>query len=182
MSAQKAFSSVPRRRDADQPAVVELEVEVGGQAQVQIAAVGGGDAELAIDVPGDLVTGVVGRGVAVELDLAVALGTVDRADEHPARAHAAAAGVVARRADDQRVADDDPAGLGRPGRLDHVRAGLVAAGDGDALVGPEAEAPGAAVEDRRRRCSASRTGAGTSTRSSRRRDISAPVSQSERKP
>ena len=50
---------------------------------------------------------------------------------------------------DQRVADDDPAGLGRPGRLDHVRARAGSGGRaGTRSSGARRKLPGAAVEDR----------------------------------
>ena len=52
-------------------------------------------------------------------------------------------------ADRQRVVDHDPAGVGDPGRLDHQRAGLVAAADRDDDVArPQAEVAGVAVEQR----------------------------------
>ena len=53
-------------------------------------------------------------------------------------------------ADRQRVVDDDPAGVGHPGRLDHQRARLVAAADRhDDAARRQLEVAGAAVEQRR---------------------------------
>jgi hypothetical protein len=53
-------------------------------------------------------------------------------------------------ADREQVVDDDPAGVGHPGRLDHQRARLVAAADRhDHSARGELEVAGAAVEQRR---------------------------------
>jgi hypothetical protein len=138
-----------------QDRAVELKVEVGDEAQVEVPYGRGGAAELAVDLPVDLAARVVRAGVAGQLHFAGALGTVDRPDQHVLGEEAVAAGVTpAVHADDQRVADHRPAGLGRPGRLDHVGARLVAARDGHPLVRPEAQQPGGPIEhgaeDRRR--------------------------------
>ena len=78
----------------------------------------------------------------------MALRAVGEADEHVLGLEPVAPAVAAHGVDEQGVADDHPARLGRPGRLDHVRAGLVAARHRDPLVGGEAQRPGGPVEQR----------------------------------
>ena len=132
--------------------------QVGGDAQLDGGAVAGGD-DLAVPVafvlPVGLDAGVVEHRIAGH-------GQVDRPAHAPDRAQQAVLGVVVgRRAavglgalgevvpgtHAQGVADDEPAGAGLPGRLDHQAARQVAAGRGHHLVvGADAERPGAAVE------------------------------------
>ncbi len=134
-------------RAPDPPVVVELEVHVGLEAERDPVDDSGGDAELGVEVPVDRLAPVVGAGLADQLDLGVTLGAVGEADEHPLRLEAVAAVAGPDRVDEQCVADDEPAGLGRPGRLDQVRPRLVAARDRHPLVGCEPHRPGGPVEE-----------------------------------
>ena len=145
--AEGVFVAAEPPRAPDPPVVVELEVHVGLEAERNPVDDRGRDAELGVEVPVDRPAPVVGAGLADQLDLGMALGTVGEADEHPLRLEAVAAVAGPDGVDEQRVADDDPAGLGRPGRLDQVRPRLVAARDRHPLVRREPHRPGAPVED-----------------------------------
>ena len=134
--------------DAPEAPVAELEVHVRLQAQRDVVDLGDRHAELAVELPVDRAATVVGEGVADELDLGVSLGAMGPADQHPLGLQPVAPVMARIRVDQQGVADDQPAGLGRPGRFDHVRAGFVAAGDRNSLVGREPQRAGGAVEQR----------------------------------
>ncbi len=132
---------------------------------------------------------VVEDGLAVDGDLDLAVDAADVAQQHVvgvvvgrrATVGAGAVGLVMPGADQQHVADDDPASAGAPARLQHVRARAGSAGR------PErSRRTGRCGSSRRRgraarrRRSASRRGAGTSTRRCRSGATSATVSQSDR--
>ena len=147
---QRAERVLVGAEPADSPElpVAELELHVRLQPQRDPVDLGDGHPELPVEIPLDGAAPVVGTGVADELDLGIPLRAVRPADQHPLRLQAAAAAVARLGVDQQGVADDQPARLGRPCRLDHVRARLVAASDRYPLVRGEAQRPGRAVEQR----------------------------------
>ena len=158
-SAQKRVSPFSMRWRARAQAALDAEVEVGHQPQRR-AAVGGveGVGVVRDSRPRRGHAAVVEHRLAEQLDLGVAVDAGDRPDEDVVglvvgrRTRVGgrrALRALAPRADDERVADDDPARRRHPRRLQDHRARLVAAAGGDAhRRRAEAEAAGRAVEDR----------------------------------
>ena len=155
---------------------LEADVHVAREDQLDVRPVAHASA-LVVAVlgvaPRAVAAAVVEDRLAVEGQLHLAVHAADHAQQDVAGVvvgRRPALGVrslldVPPRTDEQHVADDDPAGRRAPARLEDHRAGQVAARGRDGDVGrPEAEAAGVAIEDRRRRRSASRGAAGTATR------------------
>ena len=137
-------------------AAVELQFHVAGQPQ--LGSVGGPRdrlAELAA-APGRRFEPVAEARQALHLHLDVAVDAGHRPQQRAVGlvcglrpgSGPTGAGPVG---DRQRVVDDDPAGVGDPGGLDHQRARLVAATDRDHHpLGPQTEMTGATIEQRRK--------------------------------
>jgi hypothetical protein len=139
---------------------LEAEVHVARQPQLRARAVAARDRLVVVRarvLPAGVLAAVAERRLAVEVDLHLTVDAADHPQQH-------VVGVVGRRRplvrvravvlvvpgpDQQDVADDDPAALGVPARLEHHRPRQVAprSRHQDA-VGAEAEHPGVAIEDR----------------------------------
>ena len=139
---------------------LEAHVHVGGEAQLHVAALGAAD-RLVVARPGVLplpaLARVVEARLAVERHLHLAVHAADHPQQHVvgvvvgrrAPVGVRAVVLVVPRPDQEHVAHDDPAAAGAPARLEHVRAGQVAARGRHLDVGrAEPEAAGVAVEDR----------------------------------
>ncbi len=137
---------------------LEAEVEVGDQPQVEVAV---GDAGLVVALlpvaPAAALAPVVEGRLAVERHLHLAVDAANGAQQHVvgvvvgrrAAVRVRAVVVVVPRTDQQDVAHDQPAAGRVPTRLEHHRAGQVAASGRDANVRrADAEQAGVAVEDR----------------------------------
>ncbi len=135
-------------------ALVELEVHVAGQHQLSPVAAGGARfAELtAVPVRPLEAVAEARQALHLHLDLAVDAGhrpqqravVLVRGLGSPAAGVAAGGSPVG---DRQRVLDHNPAGLGDPGRLDHQRAGHVAAANrDDHALRPQQHVTGPAIK------------------------------------
>ena len=152
MTAQKPLSSSRRLQRAAGGAVLERQLHVAGQPQLgPVAAAGDRFAQLAA-APGRRLGAVAEARQALHLHLDLAVDAGHRPQQRVVGlvlgVGPAALAVRGRPLGDrQRVVDDDPAGVGHPGRLDHQRARLVAAADrDDDAARRELEVAGAAVE------------------------------------
>ncbi len=156
---ERGVAVVQRRERADAGAL-EADPQVGRQRQLGRPAVGGRDrlvVALADVLPVRVAAAVVEDRVALELDLDAAVDAAHRAQQDVVgvvvRGRAAVGGRallgVVPRADQQHVADDHPAAVGPPRRLEDHRAGQVAARGRDHRVGrAEPERAGVAVQQR----------------------------------
>ena len=152
--------AVVQRRERAHARALEADAQVGRQRELGRPALGGRD-RLAVAAAGVLpvrvAAAVVEDRVALELDLDAAVDAADRPQQDVigvvvggrAAVRARALVGVVPRADQQDVADDHPAAVRPPRRLEDHRARQVAAGGGDHRVGgAEPERPGVTVQDR----------------------------------
>ena len=139
-----------------EPLVLDREVQVAGEEQVRGIAIAAGDRRVTVvgERPGDGAAAVVGSREAEEVHVDLALEAFRDPDQHPfgievrGRARVRVVGAVAPRPDRERVVHQQPSGRRRPGRLENVGPGYVAARHRHRLARTEPEAAGAAVEQR----------------------------------
>ena len=175
------------------PPALEAEPQVAGETDGRVGLVGDAD-DGPVVVPGvgprERVAAVAEHGLAVHGDDGRPADAMQGPHQHRlrlvVRRHAAehrrALRRVAPAPDEQRVADDEPTAVGPPRRLHHHGAGQVAPPGRDHLVGgPDAGTRPHRDRGWRRRWTASRGAARTSTRCSRSGRSSALTSQSEMK-
>ena len=152
--ARPAEGDVAAVAGRELPAAVErpvgdVEGDVREQAQLALPDPCGCAEAVLVRLPAGGLAAVVGPRLADELRLDLAGRAVHRPDQHVMGAEPLARlALDLLHGHDQAVADHRPARLGRPGRLDHVRPGQVAAGEGDPLVGTEPQPSRVAIEDR----------------------------------
>ena len=139
---------------------LDAEVHVRRDAQLEVRAGRARDRRpvgVAVVLPRHAARAVVEDGLAGEAELDLAVDAAHRAHEdvvgvvvgRRAAVRARAVGLVVPRPDEQRVADDDPAALGAPARLEDHRARQVATAGRHLDAGrAEPEPAGVAVEQR----------------------------------
>ena len=152
--------AVAQRGERPHPGPFEADPQVGRQRQLGRPAVGGRDrlvVALADVLPVRVAAAVVEDRIALELDLDAAVDAAHGPQQHVVgvvvRGRAPVGGRallgVVPRADQQHVADDHPAAVGAPRRLEDHRAGQVAARRGDHRVGgAEPERARVAIQQR----------------------------------
>ncbi len=139
---------------------LEPEIHVADEAKLDVAALGVRDRLVVAGtgvLPARVLAPVVEHRLAVEVDLNLAVHAAQEPQQHMVRVIVGRRATVGRRAlglvvpgaDQQHVAHDDPPAARSPARLEHHRAGQVAARDRHVAVrGPDAEAARVAIEDR----------------------------------
>ena len=143
----EAHVALPQKRPGHRLGSLEAHPQVRGQTQLQVHALGRGDA-FVVAGPGVFPVGaaaaVIEVGLAIEDDLNFAGHTTQRPQQHVVGVVVGRRTAVGVRSlvtivmpgpDEQDIPHDDPAGRGRPARLEHHRARQVPVGRRNEEVG-----------------------------------------------